>query len=53
MVSAGVYKNLVYGKDKLEDGTVVLAGKIIKKKSLPTAQDIIDEIIWSIKWKKY
>lgn len=42
--SAGKHGNILYERVE-QDGEVLLAGKVIKKKILPTAQDIIDEII--------
>lgn len=42
--SAGKHGKIIYGRVE-EGGEVLLAGKVIKQKVLPSAQEIIDEII--------
>jgi len=42
--SAGKHGKIIYGRVENE-GEILLAGRVIKNKVLPSAQDIIDEII--------
>ncbi len=42
--SAGKHKNILYSRVE-DEGEILLAGKVVKRKPSPTAQEIINEII--------